>query len=131
LHRPFVNACPNPGIYTELVVSYYSFHQIDQALAQYEVSLKIDTAQTKTLLNQGIVLAFGKQDLEAATKSWEKLVAIAPTSPEAARAKEALAAIKTAHPTTPGAPATGGGGPISSGPAGTGSAAGPPPPVPP
>jgi len=95
---------------TDLAVSYYSSNQIDQALAQFEVSLKIDPTHTKTLLNQGIVLAFGKQDLDAATKSWEKLIAVAPTSPEAARAKEALAAIKTAHPTTPGAPATGGGG---------------------
>lgn len=86
---------------TDLGVSYYSSNQVDRALAQFEHSLSVDPAHTKTLLNQGIVRAFGKQDLEGATQSWERLVAIAPNSPEAIRAKEALAAIKTAHPPTP------------------------------
>ena len=90
---------------TDLGVSYYSSNQIDRALAQFDHSLSVDPAHTKTLLNQGIVRAFGKQDLEGATKSWEHLVSIAPNSPEAARAKEALAAVSGAHPVTPGAPA--------------------------
>lgn len=92
---------------TDLGVSYYSSNQIDRALAQFEHSLAIDPAHTKTLLNQGIVYAFGKQDLTAASRSWERLVALAPTSPEALRAKEALAAVKSAHPSgTPTPPAT-------------------------
>ena len=96
---------------TDLAVAYYSSNQIDRALAQFDVSLKIDPSHTKTLLNQGIVRAFGKQDLEGAKQSWERLVAIAPNSPEATRAKEALTAIQTNHPATPGAPgATGRGG---------------------
>ncbi|HUR19594.1 MAG TPA: hypothetical protein VMZ90_02215, partial [Vicinamibacterales bacterium] len=70
-------------------------------LAQFEHSLSIDPAHTKTLLNQGIVFAFGKQDLAAASKSWERLVAVAPNSLEATRAKEALAAVKASHPPTP------------------------------
>ncbi len=95
----------NVNASTDLGVSYYSSNQIDRALAQFDHSLSIDAAHTKTLLNQGIVRAFGKQDLEGATKSWEYLVSIAPNSPEAARAKEALAAVKGAHPVTPGVPA--------------------------
>ncbi len=86
---------------TDLGVSYYSSNQADRALTQFEHSLSIDPAHTKTLLNQGIVYAFGKQDLGAASKSWERLVAVAPNSPEALRAKEALAAVKSAHPATP------------------------------
>jgi len=86
---------------TDLGVSYYSSNEIDRALAQFEHSLSIDPVHTKTLLNKGIVLAFGKQDLAAASKSWERLVAVAPDSPEALRAKEALAAVKSAHPATP------------------------------
>ena len=85
---------------TDLGVSYYSLNQIDRALAQFEHSLSVDPVHTKTLLNKGIVLAFGKQDLEAASRAWERLVAVAPESPEAARAKEALAAVKNAHPQT-------------------------------
>ncbi len=95
----------NVNASTDLGVSYYSSNQIDRALAQFDHSLSVDPVHTKTLLNQGIVRAFGKQDLEGATKSWEYLVSIAPNSPEAARAKEALAAVKGAHPVTPGEPA--------------------------
>ena len=94
----------NVNASTDLAVAYYSSNQIDRALAQFDVSLTIDPSHTKTLLNQGIVRAFGKQDLEGATQSWERLVAIAPNSPEATRAKEALTAIQTTHPATPGAP---------------------------
>ena len=86
---------------TDLGVSYYSSNQIDRALAQFEHSLSVDPGHTKTLLNKGIVLAFGKQDQAAASKSWERLIAVAPDSPEALRAKEALAAVKSAHPATP------------------------------
>jgi len=93
---------------TDLAVSYYSQNQIDRALEQFDRSLAIDPTHTKTLLNQGIVRAFGKQDLVGATESWEHLVAIAPNSPEAARAKEALAAVQANHAAT--APAGGGGG---------------------
>ena len=82
---------------TDLGVSYYSSNQVDRALAQFEHSLSIDPSHTKTLLNKGIVLAFGKQDLEAASRAWEQLVKVAPNSPEATRAKEALAAVKAAH----------------------------------
>lgn len=99
---------------TDLAVAYYSSNQIDRALAQFDVSLKIDPSHTKTLLNQGIVRAFGKQDLEGATQSWERLVSIAPNSPEATRAKEALKAIQTTHPATPGAPGAPGRGGASS-----------------
>jgi tetratricopeptide (TPR) repeat protein len=91
----------NVNASTDLGVSYYSANQIDRALAQFEHSLSIDPAHTKTLLNQGIVYAFGKQDLGAASKAWERLVAVAPDSPEATRAKEALAAVKSAHPPSP------------------------------
>jgi tetratricopeptide (TPR) repeat protein len=83
---------------TDLGVSYYSSNQIDRALAQFDRSLAIDPVHIKTLFNQGIVRAFGKQDLDGASQAWERLVAIAPNSPEASRAKEALAAVKSAHP---------------------------------
>lgn len=96
----------NVNASTDLGVAYYSLNQIDRALQQFDYSLSLDNSHTKTLLNQGIVRAFGKQDLAAATQSWERLIAIAPTSPEAERARSAIAAVKSAHPAT-GAPAGG------------------------
>src|SRR5688572_8996444 len=53
----------DPNVSTDLGVSYYYTNRTDEALAQFERSLKIDPNHTKTLLNKGIVLAFGKQDL--------------------------------------------------------------------
>ncbi len=50
---------------TDLAVAYYYTQQADRALAQLDHSLKIDPTHLKTLLNQGIIRAFGKQDLEA------------------------------------------------------------------
>jgi tetratricopeptide (TPR) repeat protein len=51
---------------TDLGVSYYYSNRADDALKQFETSLKIDPTHSKTLLNKGIVLAFGKQDLDGA-----------------------------------------------------------------
>ncbi len=83
---------------TDLGVSYHYLNQPDRALAQFDASLKIDPKHAKTLLNEGIVRAYGKQDLPGAVAAWEKLIEVAPTSPEAEVARRALQAIKTAHP---------------------------------
>ncbi|MFI5179740.1 MAG: tetratricopeptide repeat protein [Vicinamibacterales bacterium] len=92
---------------TDLGVCYYYLNQVDRALAQLDYSLSIDSKHAKTLLNQGIVRAFGKQDLVGAAASWEKVVAVAPGSEEAQRAKQALDGLKSAHPGVGGAPAAG------------------------
>ena len=51
----------------------------------------------QALLNKGIVLAFGKQDLRGAQAEWEKVVSLAPNSPEGQAAKRALEGIASAH----------------------------------
>jgi cytochrome c-type biogenesis protein CcmH/NrfG len=83
---------------TDLGVSYYYSSQFDRALQQFDYSLKLDPKHTKTLLNQGIVLAFGKRDLGGASAAWQKVIDVAPGSPEAQAAKRALDTIKSAHP---------------------------------
>jgi tetratricopeptide (TPR) repeat protein len=88
----------NADVSTDLGVSYYYTNQPDRALAQFDRSLAIDPKHTKTILNQGIVRAFGKQDLAGAAESWKKVIAIAPDSPEARAAKQALDSMKAAHP---------------------------------
>src|SRR5262245_58626337 len=82
---------------TDLGVSYYYLNQADRALQQFDYSLKLNPSHTKTLLNQGIVLAFGKQDLEGASVAWKKVVDIAPNSPEGQAAKRALEGVAAAH----------------------------------
>lgn len=88
----------NPDVSTDLGVSYYYTNQPDKALAQFRHSLEIDPKHTKTMLNEGIVLAFGKQDLDAASKAWQRVVELAPNSPEGQAAKRALESMKSAHP---------------------------------
>jgi tetratricopeptide (TPR) repeat protein len=95
----------NPDASTDLGVSYYYLGQVDRALQQFDTSLKLDPKHTKTMLNQGIVLAFGKQDLKGAQTAWEQVVALAPNSPEGLAAKRALDGVAAAGhqgATTPG-----------------------------
>ena len=95
---------------TDLGIAYYYMNQPDRALQQFERSLSIDPKHTKTLLNIGIVRAFGKQDLEGAAKVWQEVIDLAPSSPEAGMARQALQGLRSAHPPggssspTPGQP---------------------------
>lgn len=94
---------------TDLGVSYYYSNKTDEALKQFDYSLKLNPTHTKTLLNQGIVLAFGKRDLKGATSAWEKVVQLAPDSPEAQAAKQGLQGIAAASGrAAPPAPTAGG-----------------------
>lgn len=98
----------NPDASTDLGISYYYTGQTDRALKQFEHSLTIDPRHTKTMLNQGIVLAFGKQDLAGAEAAWKQVIALAPDSPEAQAARKGLEGITAAGHQGPGAtPATG------------------------
>jgi cytochrome c-type biogenesis protein CcmH/NrfG len=87
----------NVDVSTDLGVSYYYSNQADRALQQFDHSLGISPTHTKTLLNQGIGRAFGKQDLTGAAESWQKVVESAPGSPEAQAAQRALESLKQAH----------------------------------
>jgi cytochrome c-type biogenesis protein CcmH/NrfG len=90
----------NPGdanVSTDLGVAYYYTNQADRALTQFEHSLAIDPKHIKTLLNVGIVRAFGKQDLAGAGKAWQAVVDLDPSSPEAQAARKGLEGIKSAQ----------------------------------
>ena len=86
----------NADVSTDLGVSYYYTNRTEEALKRFEESLKIDPKHTKTLLNKGIVLAFGKEDLKAAAVEWQKVVDLAPSSPEGVAAKRALEGVAAA-----------------------------------
>jgi Flp pilus assembly protein TadD len=90
---------PNDAdVSTDLGVSYYYTDQPDRALEQFDRSLAIDPNHTKTILNMGIVRAFGKQDLEGAEAAWTRVIELAPDSPEGQAARRALDSLRTAHP---------------------------------
>jgi len=89
----------DPNVSTDLGVAYYYTNQPDRALAQFDKSLSLDPKHTKTLLNVGIVRAFGKQDLAGAGKAWQQVVDLAPNSPEGQAAKKGLEGIQSAQGT--------------------------------
>jgi tetratricopeptide (TPR) repeat protein len=91
----------NVNASTDLGISYYYMNQPDRALAQFQRSLEIDPSHTKTLLNVGIVRAYGKDDLDGAVKAWQRVVEIGPDSPEGKVARQALDAVRSAHPNVP------------------------------
>ncbi len=86
------------NVSTDLGVCYYYSNQPDKALEQFAHSLSIDPNHAKTLLNVGIVKAFGKQDLDGAMQAWQQVIAIAPDAPEGQAAKRALDSLQSAHP---------------------------------
>jgi cytochrome c-type biogenesis protein CcmH/NrfG len=89
----------NVSVSTDLGISYYYLNQPDRALAQFDKSLTLEPTHTKTLLNVGIVRAYGKDDLPGAVKAWQRVVELAgPDTPEGKVARQALDAVKNAHP---------------------------------
>ena len=92
----------DPNVSTDLGVSYYYTNQPDRALAQFEKSLVADPRHIKTLLNVGIVRAFGKNDLPGAAKAWEQVVALSPDSPEGQAAKKGLEGVRNTAAGTAG-----------------------------
>jgi cytochrome c-type biogenesis protein CcmH/NrfG len=89
---------PNdPNVSTDLGVAFYYTNQPDKALAQFDHSLSVDPKHVKTLLNIGIVRAFGKQDLAGAGKAWQQVVDLSPNSPEGLAAQKGLEGIKSAQ----------------------------------
>jgi cytochrome c-type biogenesis protein CcmH/NrfG len=95
------------NISTDLGVSFYYSNQPDRALEQFKQSLAIDPKHVKTLLNVGIVKAWGKQDLAGAQSAWEQVVRLAPESVEAQQAKEFLDRLKASHPASASQPSGG------------------------
>jgi tetratricopeptide (TPR) repeat protein len=91
----------NVNVSTDLAVCYYNLNEVDRALAQIERSLAMDARHLPSLLNQGLIRAFGKQDLKGAAESWERVVQLAPDSVEGRRAKQGLDGLRAAHPDTP------------------------------
>ena len=96
----------NADASTQLGMTYFFTKGPDQALEQFERSLKINPSHPRTLLSKGIVLWRGKQDLKGAEAVWQKLVELAPDSPEAQAARQGLQAIAGGGPQSPGSPPT-------------------------
>ena len=82
---------------TRLGTSFFYGDSPERAVQQFERSLEIVPDHPQTLLNLGIVRAFGLQDPDGATAAWERVLEVAPDGPEARGAREGLELLQSAH----------------------------------
>ena len=68
------------------------------AVAAYERVLEEDPEHFESLVALGQVRLFAEQDLEAGIELWERAIAAAPDSPEAAALRAQIESLRSAHP---------------------------------
>lgn len=91
----------NPDANADVALVYYAQGDPDRGLAHIDRALAVNPQHSTALLNQGIIRAFGKQDLAGAEEAWQQVVTLAPGSVEAQQATRGLDALRQAHTTTP------------------------------
>jgi tetratricopeptide (TPR) repeat protein len=81
----------NPDVLTDQGVMYRDTGRFDEAIANFEKANKIDPSHVQSAYNLGVVWANDKHDAARATAAYNKVISIAPTSPQAGDARRALA----------------------------------------
>ena len=82
---------------TDLGVSYYYNKDTDRAITSCSNRSSSIRAPQDPAEPRRRASAFGKRDLKGATEVWQKLVEVAPQSPEGQQAKQALDSLSSAH----------------------------------
>lgn len=81
----------NPDVLTDQGVMYRDTGRFDEAIANFEKANKIDPSHVQSAYNLGVVWANDKHDAARATAAFNKVISIAPSSPQASDARRALA----------------------------------------
>lgn len=68
----------NVGVRTDMASCLYYIGEVDGALAELNKSLSYDPKHAGTLLNIGVIRWRGKNDVDGAVASWEKLLKLYP-----------------------------------------------------
>ena len=83
----------NPDVLTDQGVMYRDLGRFDEAIANFEKSAKLDPNHVQSSYNLGVVWANDKHDNAKATAAFNRVIAVAPGSPQAAEARRAIADI--------------------------------------
>ena len=83
----------DPDVLTDQGVMYRETGAFDLAIANFERASRIDPRHAQSLYNLGVVQRYDKHDPEKAAAAWRKVIEVAPASPQAAQARQALAEI--------------------------------------
>ena len=84
----------NPDVLTDQGVMYRELKQFDKALANFKKASQVKPDHVQSLFNIGVVYESDLKDSAKALQAWEKVVQVAPASPQAADARRAIADIK-------------------------------------
>ncbi len=83
---------PNdPNVLTDQGVMYKELGQFDKAIANFENASKQDPTHVQSLYNLGVVYAHDLKQPKKAADAWNKVIQVAPGSPQATQARQALA----------------------------------------
>jgi len=88
----------DPNVLTDQGVMYRELGQFDKALATFQKANKAEPNHVQSLFNMGIVYANDLKKPEEAAKAWNKVIAVAPTSDQAAQARQMLSQLKAGAP---------------------------------
>ena len=84
----------DPNVLTDQGVMYRMLGQFDKAVATFQKANKQQPDHIQSLFNMGIVYANDLKKPAEAAKVWNKMIAIAPTSDQAAQARQMLSQLK-------------------------------------
>ncbi|HET8538687.1 MAG TPA: tetratricopeptide repeat protein [Anaeromyxobacter sp.] len=85
---------PNdPNVLTDQGVMYRDLGQFDKALANFEKASQADPKHVQSLFNIGVVYANDLKQPKKAADAWNKVIQVAPASPQAGQAKQAIAEL--------------------------------------
>ena len=85
---------PNdPNVITDQGVMYVALRQFDKALANFQKANRLDPNHRQSLFNIGVAYA-GLEDLDRAEEAWNRVVQTAPGTPDAERARAAIAQLR-------------------------------------
>lgn len=88
---------PNdPDVLTDQGVMYRELGAFDKAVANFKQANQLDPRHVQSVYNLGVVYAFDLKDRDQALAAWRRVVEIAPSSPQAVQAQQAMADLKSA-----------------------------------
>ncbi len=86
----------NPDVLTDQGVMYRDAGQTAKAIANFERASQLDPRHVQSLYNLGVVYSNDLHDRARATAAYQRVLAVAPSSPQATAARKELAALGAA-----------------------------------
>jgi cytochrome c-type biogenesis protein CcmH/NrfG len=84
----------NPDVLTDQGVMYRELKQFDKAVANFKKANQLKPDHVQSLFNLGVVYRNDLKDSAKALQAWERVMQLAPGSPQAADAGRGIAEIK-------------------------------------